>query len=76
MKYLLKVCLFFGLALTFALGSSNIAINQSNQTTVEVRTELFASADDYSKKNRKTKKTKKKNKKKKKKKSQSRAING
>ena len=65
MKYLLKVCLFFGLASTFALGATDVASYQLNQSIVEVKTELFASADDDSKKNRKKKKKKKKEKKKK-----------
>tara|TARA_Y100001968_G_scaffold91903_1_gene82644 strand:+ start:277 stop:486 length:210 start_codon:yes stop_codon:yes gene_type:complete len=69
MKYLLKACLYFGLASTFALGSEDIASNQLNQSLVEVKTELFASADDDSKKNRKKKKKKKK-------KPQARTING
>ena len=71
MKYLLKVCFCFGLALRFALGTTDIASNQLNQSIVEVKNELFASADDDSKKNRKKKKTKKK-----KKKIQARTING
>ena len=58
MKYLMKVCLCFGLASTFALGTTDIASNQLNHSIVEVKTELFASADDDSKKNRKKKKTK------------------
>ena len=74
MKYLLKVCFCFGLALGFALGTTDIASNQLNQSIVEVKTELFASADDDSKKNRKKKKTKKT--KKKKKKIKARTING
>ena len=74
MKYILKVCLYFGLASTFALGSADIVSNQLNQSLVEVKTELFASADDDSKKNRKKKKKKKKQKKKKK--PQARTING
>ena len=74
MKYLLKVFFFLGLALTFALGSTDIASYQLNRSIVEVKAELFASADDDSKKNRKKKKTKKK--KKKKKKLQARTING
>ena len=74
MKYLLKVCFCFGLALGFALGTTYIASNQLNQSVVEVKTELFASADDDSNKNRKKKKTKKT--KKKKKKIQARIING
>tara|TARA_Y100001935_G_scaffold251666_1_gene254123 strand:+ start:481 stop:705 length:225 start_codon:yes stop_codon:yes gene_type:complete len=74
MKYLLKVCFCFGLAMGFALGTTDIAFNQLNQSIVEVKTELFASADDDSKKNRKKKKKKKT--KKKKKKLQARTING
>ena len=74
MKYLLKVCFCFGLAMGFALGTTDIASNQLNQSIVEVKTELFASADDDSKKNRKKKKKKKI--KKKKKKLQARTING
>ena len=65
MKYLLKICFCFGLASTFALGSTDIASNQLNQSVVEVQTGLFASADDDNKKNKKKKKTKKKKKKKK-----------
>ena len=77
MKYLLKIWFCFGLASTFALGSTDIASNQINQSLVEVRSELFASADDDSKKNRNKKKKKKnKNKKKKKKRLQARTING
>ena len=64
MKYLLKVFFYLGLASTFALGSTDIASNQLNQSIVEVKTELFASADDDSKKNRKKKKKKKTKKKK------------
>ena len=71
MKYLLKAFFCFGLASTFALGTTDIASNQLNQSIVELKTELFASADDDSKKNRKKKKTKKK-----KKKIQARTING
>ena len=74
MKYLLKVCFCFGLASTFAIGSTDIASNQLNQSVFEVQTGLFASADDDSKKNRKKKKLKKK--KKKKKKLRARTING
>mgnify|MGYP001382261345 CR=1 FL=1 len=74
MKYLMKICFCFGLASTFALGSTDIASNQINQSLLEVKTELYASADDDSKKKRKKKKTKKK--KKKKKKLQARTING
>ena len=74
MKYLPKICFCFGLASTFALGSTDIASNQLNQSLLEVKTELYASADDDSKKKRKKKKTK--NKKKKKKKLQARTING
>ena len=74
MKYLLKICFCFGLASTFAIGSTDMASNQLNQNLVEVQTILFASADDDSKKTRKKKKTKKK--KKKKKKLQARTING
>ena len=71
MKYLLKIFFCFGSALTFALGFTDIAFNQLNQSVVDVQTELFASADDDSKKNRKKKKTKKK-----KKKLRARTING
>ena len=71
MKYLLKVCFYFGLALTFALGATDIASNQLNQSIGELKTELFASADDDSKKNKKKRKTKKK-----KKKLQARTTNG
>jgi len=74
MKYLLKMCFCFGLASTFAIGSTDMSSNQLNQNLVEVQTILFASADDDSKKTRKKKKTKKK--KKKKKKLQARTING
>ena len=77
MKYLLKVCFCFGLASTFALGTIDLASNQLNQSLVEVKTELFTSADDDSKKNRNRKNKKnKKSKKKKKKKLQARTING
>ena len=51
MKYLLKICFYFGLASTFVLGSTDMASNKLNQSLVEVKTELFASADDDSKKN-------------------------
>ena len=74
MKYLLKICFCFGLASTFAIGSTDIVSNQLNSSVVELQTGLFASADDDSKKNRKKKKTKKK--KKKKKKVQARTTNG
>ena len=56
MKYLLNICFCFGLASTFALGSTDIDSNQLNQSLVEVKTELFSSADDDSKKKRKKKK--------------------
>ena len=74
MKYLLKLCFCFGLASTFATGSTDIATNQLNQSVVETQNGIFASADDDSKKNRKKKKIKKK--KKKKKKLRARTING
>ena len=77
MKCLLKVCFCFGLASTFALGSTDTVSNQLNQSIVEVKTELFASADDDSRKNRKKKKTKKTKKTKKIKKIiKARTING
>tara|TARA_X000000950_G_scaffold288574_1_gene406064 strand:- start:1462 stop:1671 length:210 start_codon:yes stop_codon:yes gene_type:complete len=59
MKFLLKVYLSFGLASTFALGTTDIVSNQLNQSIVELKTELFTSAYDNSKKNKKKKKTKK-----------------
>tara|TARA_Y100000991_G_C21950749_1_gene339650 strand:- start:27 stop:233 length:207 start_codon:yes stop_codon:yes gene_type:complete len=68
MKYLLKVCLSFVLASIFALGTTDIVSYQLNQSIVELKTELFTSADDNSKKNKKKKKTKKK--------LQARTING
>ena len=74
MKYILNAFFCFGLASTFALGTTDIASNQLNQSIFEVKTELFAAADDDSKKNRKKKKKMKK--KKKKKKLQARTING
>ena len=37
MKYLLKVFFYLGLASTFALGSTDIAFNQLNQSIVEVK---------------------------------------
>ena len=66
MKYLLKMCFCFGLALTFVLGFTDIASHQLNQSVVEVNIELFASADDDSKKEQKEKedKGKKRNKRK------------
>ena len=77
MKCLLKVCFCFGLASTFALGSTDIVSNQLNQSILEVKTELFASADDDSRKNRRKKKTKKTKKTKKIKKIiKARTING
>ena len=77
MKYLLKICFCFGLASTLALGTTDIASKQLNQSIVEVKTELFTSADDDSKKNKKTKKTKKTRKTKKTKKTlRARTING
>ena len=65
MKYLLKVFFYLGLASTFALGTTDIASNQLNQSLVEVKTELFASADDDSKKIGRKRKQRKKRKKRK-----------
>ncbi len=75
MKYLLKLAISFGLSLTFALGSMYVNSVVSNNVSVEIQTETFASADDDSKKKKKRKTTKKK-KKKKKSRFQARSING
>ena len=75
MKYLLKLAISFGLSLTFALGSMNVNSFASNNVSVEIQAETFASADDDSKKKKKRKATKKK-KKKKKSRLQARSING
>ena len=64
MKYLLKVCSLFWLASIFALGLSDVASYQLNQSIVG-KTELFASADDDSKKKKEKEEKEKKEKKKK-----------
>ena len=81
MSYLKKALFYSGLVFTFALGSTDSISNQLNQNLVKVEIELFASADEdskkYKKKSKKAKETKKKNKKKNKKRfKSSRSING
>ena len=81
MNYLKKTLFYSGLVITFALGSNDSISNQLNQNLVKVDIELFASADEdskkYKKKSKKTKETKRKNKKKNKKRfKSSRSING
>ena len=81
MSYLIKIFLYSGLVLSFALGSTYSSSNLLIQNIGKVETELFASADEdskkYKNKSKKKKKTKKKDRKKNKKKFKaSRTING